>query len=99
MLGGCGQPSRAPCPPAPISPYPHQLHPARNSVSVHIQNFDLQATYFDGDVISGIVPFLFSCDPVANRAAPTAILLGLKSPKSADPRGEFLDLFSFLGYN
>ena len=31
--------------------------------------------------------------------SPTAVLLGLKSPKSADPRGEFLDLFSFPGYN
>ena len=31
--------------------------------------------------------------------SPSAILLGLKSPKSADPRGEFLDLFLFPGHN
>ena len=31
--------------------------------------------------------------------SPSAILLGLKSPKSADPCGEFLDLFSFPGHN
>ena len=45
---------------------------ADNTVTVHIQDFDLQATYFDGDVITGIVPVLFSRDPVATRAALTA---------------------------
>ena len=31
--------------------------------------------------------------------SPSAILLGLKSTKSSDPRGEFLDLFPFPGHN
>ena len=56
--------------PIPTAFIPPVMH-ADNSVSVLIQDFELRAMYFDGDVINGVVPVLFSSDPVASRTALT----------------------------